>query len=95
MVIECIIGRHKARFGCLKRNIDINFDNLPHVIHHCFILHNFCKINKEQTEQINRQQVTDALKYYVLFQPLLQWSYKVDNKQKGKNIRNIFAKNFS
>ena len=32
-------------FGCLRRDIDIN--DLPDIIHACFILHNFCEINKE------------------------------------------------
>ena len=29
MVIECAFGRVKARFGCLKREMDINIDDLP------------------------------------------------------------------
>ena len=48
MVIECAFGRLKARFGCLRRDMDINLDDLPYVIHACFILHNVCEINKEQ-----------------------------------------------
>jgi hypothetical protein len=33
MVIECAFGRLKARFGCLRREMDINIDDLPAVIH--------------------------------------------------------------
>ena len=40
--------------------MDINLDDLPHVKHACFILHNCCEIDKEQ---INRQYVTDTLKF--------------------------------
>ena len=87
MVTECAFGRLKARF-------------FPHVIHvyscyncsSCFILHNFCEIN---TEQVNRQHVTDALKYDAEFQPLSQGSYEINNKEgQGKNIRNTFVKYF-
>ena len=44
----------------------INLDDLPYVIHACFILYNFCEINKKQ---IDRQYVTDALNYDAEFQP--------------------------
>ena len=46
-VIECTFGRLKARFGALKRTIDINMDDLPYVIYSCFVLHNFCELNNE------------------------------------------------
>ena len=46
MVIECVFGLLKARFGCLRREIDINLKDLPAVIHSCFILHNFCEIRQ-------------------------------------------------
>ena len=50
MVIECAFGRLKARFGCLKREMDINLKDLPAVIHSCFILHTltFVKLDKRQ-----------------------------------------------
>ena len=46
MVIECVFGLLKVRFGCLRREIDINLKDLPAVIHSCFILHNFCEIRQ-------------------------------------------------
>ena len=36
MLIECAFGRLKARFGCLRRNMDIRLEELPVVIHSCF-----------------------------------------------------------
>ena len=39
-VIECSFGRLKARFSALKRAMDINIQDLPHVIYSCFVLHN-------------------------------------------------------
>ena len=46
MVIECAFGRlFKGRFGALRRPMDINLSDLPHVIYACFVLHNFCEMN--------------------------------------------------
>lgn len=60
MVILCAFGRLKARFGCLRRDMDISLDDLPYLVFAYFILLNFCEINKEQTY---RQYVTDGLNY--------------------------------
>ena len=93
MVIECAFERLKARFGCLKRDMDINLDDLTYVIHSCFILYNFCEIHKEQ---INPQYVTAALKYDSEFQPPTHSRYKINNKEgNGKKIRNIYVKYFT
>ena len=66
VVIECAFDRLKARFGCLRRDMDINIDNLPYVIHSCFVLHNFCEINREV---INQSYVEAAKKFDLEFQP--------------------------
>ena len=39
MVIECAFGRLKGRFGALRRDMDINIDDLPHVIYACFLFY--------------------------------------------------------
>ena len=36
MVTECAFERLKGRFGCLQREMDINIEDLPYVIHACF-----------------------------------------------------------
>ena len=46
-VIECAFGRLKACFSALRRQMDINLSDLPGVIYACFVLHNFCEVNKE------------------------------------------------
>ena len=66
MVIVCAFDRLKLRFGCLRRDMDINVDDLTYVIHSCLILHNFCEIHKEP---VNSQYVTAALKYGSEFHP--------------------------
>ncbi|KAF3852604.1 hypothetical protein F7725_005959 [Dissostichus mawsoni] len=45
-----LLGRHAerspstwARFAALRRPMDINLDDLPHVIYSCFVLHNFVR----------------------------------------------------
>ena len=43
-VIECSFGRLKARFGILRRPLDINLEDVPHVVYACFVLHNFCEM---------------------------------------------------
>ncbi|KAL2080758.1 hypothetical protein ACEWY4_024551 [Coilia grayii] len=53
MVIECAFGRLKARFGALRRPMDLNLGDLPLVIIACFVLHNFCELNKEPIAQAN------------------------------------------
>ena len=46
-VIECAFARLKARFGILRRPMDINLCDLPNVIYACFVLHNFCEVNDD------------------------------------------------
>ena len=45
--IECAFGCLKARFGILRRPMDINLCDLPNVIHACFVLHNFYEVNDD------------------------------------------------
>ena len=93
MVIKCVFGRLKARFGCLRRDMNVNLDDLTHVIHSCFILHNFCEIHKKP---INPQYVTAALKYDSEFQPPTHSGYKINNNEgNSKRIRNIYVKYFT
>ena len=52
MVIECAFGRLKGRFAVLRRDMDINLNNLPDVIHASFILHNYCEMNGESIANV-------------------------------------------
>ena len=47
MFIKCAFGHLKAKFAALKRSMDINLQDLPHVIYTFFVLHNFCEDSKE------------------------------------------------
>ncbi|CAB4032882.1 nuclease HARBI1, partial [Paramuricea clavata] len=84
MVIECAFGRLKARFSCLRREMDINIDDLTAVIHTCFILHNFCEMNNEIVSQ---QMVEQAVQYDVEFQRQRQPGPNLPtNETAGKRI---------
>ena len=60
MVIEFFLGKLRARFGCLRRDMDINLNDLIHVIHACFTLYNVCEI---RNESISQQEVKATMKY--------------------------------
>ena len=72
MVIECAFGRLKARFVCLRREMDINLKDLPAVIRSCFILQNFCEIRQEVVNQND-----------VLFQPETDTGHEISNNEAG------------
>ena len=67
MLIKCAFGRLEARFGALKRAIDINIDELPFVVDACFVLHNFCEINGEW---IGEGKVVASKEHEGNFQPV-------------------------
>ena len=66
IAIECAFGRLKSRFGALRREMDINQNYLPDVIYTCFILHNFCELQKEA---LPNQYVKASIDYDREFQP--------------------------
>ena len=92
MVIECAFGRLKGRFGALRRDMDINIDDLPQVIYACFVLHNFCEINKELLPQ---EYIDSGMKYERQFQPAVCTSTRQQNTEAlNKQIRNAFVEYF-
>ena len=60
IVIECVFRCLKRKFGCLRRGMDINIEDLPYIIHACFLLHNFCELHKEPVHQ----NLVEAVKKY-------------------------------
>uniref|UniRef100_A0A3P9PY79 Putative nuclease HARBI1 n=1 Tax=Poecilia reticulata TaxID=8081 RepID=A0A3P9PY79_POERE len=50
-VIERAFGRLKARFGSLRRPMDLNMIDLPRVIYACFVLHNYCEAMEEPVDE--------------------------------------------
>ena len=59
-VIECSFGRLKARFGVLRRAMNISIDELPYVIFACFVLHNFHEFSNES---VSEERVRSAIAY--------------------------------
>ena len=66
MVIECAFGCLKARFGSLRREMDIKLDNLPQCTDSCFILHNFCEMRKEGFRSGSRTIETSKMERFVI-----------------------------
>ncbi|XP_033985794.1 putative nuclease HARBI1 [Trematomus bernacchii] len=90
MVIECAFGRLKARFAALRRPMDINLDDLPHVIYSCFVLHNFCEASKEAVDD---QSVLGTIQGEKDFQPPTQCNrYLTDcNEGEGERVRRVLT----
>ena len=89
MVIECAFGRLKARFGALRRPMDLDLDYLPVVIMSCFVLHNFCELQNEAVAQPN---VDAAVRYEREFQPPTQRRPTECNESEGRRIRSVLTK---
>lgn len=80
MVIECAFGRLKGRFGCLRRDMDIDMKYLPEVIYACFVLHNYCEINNDA---IAKSRVEEAQRFDANFQPIPSACHGVNNNESG------------
>ncbi len=95
IVIECAFGRLKARFGALRREMDINLYDLTYVILSCFVLHNFCE---QQNEDIGNDTITAAVQNEKQRQPEIArrniYTPTKNDENGGKNIRNVFVKYF-
>ena len=90
-IIECAFGRLKARFSALRRQMDINLDDLPIVIYSCFILHNYCEVNNEA---ISDEQVHTVMQYENETQPREQRTAIQCNENEAKRVRRVLTKYF-
>lgn len=91
MTIECAFGRLKARFGALRKAMDINLNDLPSVIFACFVLHNYCEACNETVEDC---VVREAIQFDREFQPARENNrYRTDcNEAEGKRVRRVLTK---
>eukprot|EP00794_Sanderia_malayensis_P019639 gene19639-21583_t len=95
MVVECAFGRLKARFGILRKPIDMHMQNMPLLVFCCFILHNFCEMEGEPIGNLGG--TATAINYAVEFQEPSSQSQvpRVNNNESGgKKIRQLFVKFF-
>ena len=89
MVIECAFGRLKARFGALRRAMDININDLPFVIYACFVLHNYCEATKETMDE---NRVNEAIQHDKDNQPDTQTYFRADYlTAEGKRVRRVLT----
>ena len=93
MIIECAFGRLKGRFEALRRPMDINLDDVPCVIHACFILHNICEL---KNKKLHEETVQNSINIEKDSQPLCQHRKFTNSitEENGKTIRNSFLKYF-
>ena len=89
MVIECAFGRLKARFGALRRAMDIDLDDLPFVIYACFVLHNCCEASKDRVDD---NSIIEAIQYARDNQPDTLPAVRGDSMTaEGKRVRRILT----
>ena len=93
MIVQYAFGRLKARFGFLRRPVDLELQNAIKAIHACFILHNFCEMNNVV---IGDEQANAVQRYDREFQPPTQlFSPTIHNNERGwKEHRQVFIKFF-
>jgi hypothetical protein len=94
--IECAFGRLKARWGFLRKIVDIKIETVPIVIYTCFVLHNFCEKNK--TYDLNEEEVNQQIERHrsdALESPNLPDSIYSANNPEGEYIRKTITKYIS
>ena len=89
--IECAFRRLKARWGFLRKTIDIQIETVPKLIHSCFVLHNFCEGN-------NRCGITEEVQAQILLHrnedkttPNTPDEVYSHNTAEGENAREILT----
>ena len=71
--IECGFGRLKARWGFLRKTIDIQIERVPKLIYSCFVLHNFfernnrCRTDEEEVEEHKYIYIGMKIKQHQIF----------------------------
>ena len=72
--------------------VDINLSDLPKVIYACFVLHNFCEVNKEP---ISDKRVRTVMEDYRASQSSSQHTLLIQsNETEGKCVRRVLTKYF-
>ena len=69
--------------------MDINLDELPTVIYACFVLHNYCEVNKET---MSDEQVRTVVASEQQTQPGNQGRIPPSYESEGKRARRVLTK---
>lgn len=90
--IECAFGRLKARWRILNRNLDVDTDFASTLIYACFVLHNFCEINKIEINadlvktQISIEKRMQVCEHHKKIDKLYSYT-----SSRGKKVRDAIA----
>ena len=90
--IECAFGRLKARWRILNRTLDVDLEFSTTLIYSCFVLHNFCELNKVDVNyeavqnQINMEKRIQCCEHHEKIDKL--YSY---NSSRGKLVRDALT----
>ena len=73
--------------------MDITLNDLCHVIHSCFILHNYCEVNGDH---ISNEAIDKTIKYDTEFQPGTTATRNQGTMAtRSKQIRKVFVEYFN
>jgi len=61
--IEQAFGLLKSRWRCLRNNLEVLIDIVPHVISTCCILHNICEDRRDNLVENEYENDTDLLRF--------------------------------
>ncbi|XP_034747451.1 putative nuclease HARBI1 [Etheostoma cragini] len=88
-VMRTALGRLRARWGALRRAMDINMDALPSVIHACFVLHNYCEARGEAAAE---RSLNAALQHEGDAQPAPCVSMETEDQDaEGQTVRRVLT----
>ncbi|KAA8579043.1 hypothetical protein FQN60_010567, partial [Etheostoma spectabile] len=88
-VMRAALGRLRARWGALRRAMDLSVDALPAVLHACFVLHNYCEA---RGEAVAERSLNAALQHDRDAQPPPCVSVETgDQDAEGRAVRRVLT----
>ena len=87
IVVENAFGRLKGRWRRLMKRIDMDIDNVPHIITACCILHNMCEVHGDSFNELWLEDVDMST------QPEL--SHSSGNDTSAKTIRDALVQYYT
>ena len=83
--VESAFGRLKARWQILNTKINLRLENVPQVIHACFVLHNFCSLNGIQIDD-------DCVQRQIAYERQMQPDVTQDRIYSCTAVQGVYAR---